>query len=159
MQTIKEKLNDMSHMRKAKAQAKEEEKEEVDLAKTRIQVAKEVRLAREAEAAMDLHVNKAAEKVAQQEAKYSHSKNANQLPTDAIIDPDYGASLGNEGYSTPHQTCGEDCQGPYTGHGTTSKLASNAAATGTGNLASNTAAIGTGYPTNTAGGPPTNNIL
>ncbi|CAA0842493.1 Unknown protein [Striga hermonthica] len=44
--------------------------EEKELAKTRVQVAHEVRMAREAEAAMDLHVNRAAEKAAQAEQKY-----------------------------------------------------------------------------------------
>ncbi|KAK2992527.1 hypothetical protein RJ640_002421 [Escallonia rubra] len=78
MQAIKEKFNDMSAMRKAKAEAKEEEKGEKDLAKARVEVAHEVRLAREAEAAMDLHVNKAADKVAQQEAKHSPD-NTDQL--------------------------------------------------------------------------------
>ncbi|KAI3444876.1 hypothetical protein Pfo_001541, partial [Paulownia fortunei] len=53
----------MSAMRKAKAEAKEEEKAEKELAKSRIQVAHEVRMAREAEAEMDHHVNKAAKKV------------------------------------------------------------------------------------------------
>lgn len=41
------------------------------MAKARMEVAHEVRLAKESEAAMDLHVHKAAEKVARHEEKYS----------------------------------------------------------------------------------------
>ncbi|KAJ8573455.1 hypothetical protein K7X08_009966 [Anisodus acutangulus] len=89
MQAIKEKFNDMSAMRKAKAEAKEEEKAEKELAKARVEVAHEVRLAREAEAAMDLHVNKAAEKIAQEEQKHVH--NINELGT---LDP-YAANFTN----------------------------------------------------------------
>ncbi|MCD7449388.1 hypothetical protein HAX54_051819 [Datura stramonium] len=72
MQAIKEKFSDMSTMRKAKAEAKAEEKAEKELAKVRVEVAHEVRLAREAEAAMDMHVNKAAEKIAREEEKHIH---------------------------------------------------------------------------------------
>ncbi|KAK4414350.1 hypothetical protein Salat_2848000 [Sesamum alatum] len=64
MQAIKEKLNDITATRRAKAEAKEEEKAEKDLAKARMEVAREVRMAREAEAEMDHHVNKAIEKAA-----------------------------------------------------------------------------------------------
>ncbi|KAL2514080.1 late embryogenesis abundant protein 18-like [Forsythia ovata] len=60
MQAIKEKLNGMTSMHKAKAEAKEEEKAEKEIAKVQVEVAHEVRQAREAEAAMDLHVQKAA---------------------------------------------------------------------------------------------------
>ncbi|KAL0410861.1 UNVERIFIED_CONTAM: hypothetical protein Slati_3675800 [Sesamum latifolium] len=70
MQAIKEKLNDMNEMRKARAEAKEEEKAEKELAKTRLEVAHEVRLAKEAEAAMDLHIARAAEKMAEHEQKH-----------------------------------------------------------------------------------------
>ncbi|XP_011093450.1 late embryogenesis abundant protein 18-like [Sesamum indicum] len=70
MQAIKEKLNDMNEMRKAKAEAKDEEKAEKELAKARLEVAHEVRMAREAEAAMDLHVARAAEKMAEHERKH-----------------------------------------------------------------------------------------
>ncbi|XP_059311092.1 late embryogenesis abundant protein 6-like [Lycium barbarum] len=88
MQAIKEKFNDMSAMRKAKAEAKEEEKAEKELAKARVEVAHEVRLAREAEAAMDLHVNKAAEKIAHEEEKHVHNIN------EGTLDP-YAASFTN----------------------------------------------------------------
>ena len=43
---------------------------EKEMAKSRIEVAHEVRMAREAEAAMDYHVQKAAEKAAEHEKKY-----------------------------------------------------------------------------------------
>ncbi|KAF9624347.1 hypothetical protein IFM89_010373 [Coptis chinensis] len=61
MQAVKEKLSDMATMRKVKSDAKAEEQAEKDLAKTRIEVAKEIRKAKEAEAGMDLHVAKAGE--------------------------------------------------------------------------------------------------
>ncbi|PIN01859.1 hypothetical protein CDL12_25624 [Handroanthus impetiginosus] len=70
MQAIKEKLNDMSAMRRAKAEAKEEEKAEKEIAKARLEAVHEIRLAREAEAEMDHHVNKAAQKLVQHERKY-----------------------------------------------------------------------------------------
>ncbi|KAI3418643.1 uncharacterized protein J3R85_013591 [Psidium guajava] len=66
MQAIKEKLSDMSHTRKVKAEARAEEKAEKEYAKARAAVAHEVRLAREAEAEMDKHVTKA-ERLAQKE--------------------------------------------------------------------------------------------
>ncbi|KAL7126187.1 hypothetical protein ABFS83_14G168600 [Erythranthe nasuta] len=72
MQAIKDKLNDLSAMRKAKAEAREEEKAEKELAKARVEVAHEVRMAKEAEAAMDLHVHKAVEKAAEHERKQHH---------------------------------------------------------------------------------------
>uniref|UniRef100_A0A2N9GFH6 Uncharacterized protein n=1 Tax=Fagus sylvatica TaxID=28930 RepID=A0A2N9GFH6_FAGSY len=71
MQAVKEKLHDMSEMRKAKAQAKAEEKAEKDIAKARMDVAHEVRLAKEAEAEMELHVAKAGEKVEKEAAKHA----------------------------------------------------------------------------------------
>lgn len=46
---------------------------EKELAKARVEVAHEVRLAREAEAAMDLHVAKAGEKAEREMAKYAHT--------------------------------------------------------------------------------------
>ncbi|XP_022745137.1 late embryogenesis abundant protein 6-like [Durio zibethinus] len=61
MQAIREKLHDMSEMRKAKAEAKAEEKVEKDIAKARMGIAHEVRMAKEAEAEMDLHAAKAGE--------------------------------------------------------------------------------------------------
>ncbi|KAJ4825844.1 hypothetical protein Tsubulata_023354 [Turnera subulata] len=78
MQAVKEKLHDMSAMRKAKADAKAEEKAEKDLAKARLEVAHEVRLAREAEAEMALHAAKAGEKVDKEMAK-QHQPSADQL--------------------------------------------------------------------------------
>ncbi|CAI0447630.1 unnamed protein product [Linum tenue] len=66
MQAVKEKIQDMKDMRKAKAEAKAEEKAEQEVAKARMEVAKEVRLAREAQAEMQLHVAKAGEKAVTQ---------------------------------------------------------------------------------------------
>ncbi|KAL3516719.1 hypothetical protein ACH5RR_023621 [Cinchona calisaya] len=99
----------MRHMRKAKAEAKEEEKEEKELSKTRVQIAKDVRLAREAEATMDLHGNKAVEKVAHQEAKYAEHSNSEHFLTDSIKDS-YGSTLCNDGHSTDQQIYRENLQ-------------------------------------------------
>ncbi|KAI4353766.1 hypothetical protein L6164_002694 [Bauhinia variegata] len=68
MQAIKEKIQDMNDMRKAKAEAKAEEKAEKELAKARTNIAHEVRLAKEAEAAMHMHANKPATENATMEA-------------------------------------------------------------------------------------------
>ncbi|KAK4416126.1 hypothetical protein Salat_2720000 [Sesamum alatum] len=70
MQAIKDKLNGMNEMRKAKAGAKEQEKVEKISAKARLEVAHEVRLAREAEAAMDLHLARAGEKMMEHARKH-----------------------------------------------------------------------------------------
>ncbi|CAH9127178.1 unnamed protein product [Cuscuta epithymum] len=85
MQAIKEKLNDMSAIRKAKTAAKEEEKAEKEYAKARMEVAHEVRMAREKEAEMDYYVAKAADKAAQHEAKHCHD-DAEQPPPSASAD-------------------------------------------------------------------------
>ncbi|CAN4110525.1 unnamed protein product [Withania somnifera] len=90
MQAIKDKFNDMSAMRKAKAEAKEEEKAEKELAKARVEAAHEIRLAKEAEAAMHLHVNKAAEKIAREEEKHINEPLGGTLD----LDP-YAASFTN----------------------------------------------------------------
>lgn len=117
-------------------------KEEKELAKTRVEVAKEVRMAREAEAAMDLHVNKAAEKVANQEAKCAQNLNADQLSGDTLQDP-YGRGFCNDDYSSTHSTYGENIrQDPY--------------GPNTGNLGSNTT-LEASYPTNYRTGVPPNN--
>ncbi|GAV90037.1 LEA_1 domain-containing protein, partial [Cephalotus follicularis] len=70
MQCVKEKLEDMSAMRKVKAEAKAEEKAEKELAKARMEVAHEVRLAKEAQAAMELHVQRAGQKAEKEVAKH-----------------------------------------------------------------------------------------
>ena len=51
---------------------------EKDLAKSRADVAHEIRLAKEAEAAMDRHVNKAIEKAANYDAKVAEDKQASR---------------------------------------------------------------------------------
>ncbi|KAK3195305.1 hypothetical protein Dsin_026615 [Dipteronia sinensis] len=88
MQAVKEKLQDMSAMRKVKAEAKAEEKAEKDMAKARMNIAHEVRLAREAEAEMELHVAKAAEKADKELAKHitpdqTHHQNLDDTTTNA----------------------------------------------------------------------------
>ncbi|KAI3826866.1 hypothetical protein L1987_00925 [Smallanthus sonchifolius] len=75
MQAIKDKITDLNATRKARSEAKHEEKAEKDLAKSRAEVAHEIRLAREAEASMDMHVNKAVEKAAQHDAKLAPDNN------------------------------------------------------------------------------------
>ncbi|KAJ4953026.1 hypothetical protein NE237_029858 [Protea cynaroides] len=87
MQAIKEKLQDMSAMRQAKAEAKAEEKEEKEIAKARLDVASEIRKAREAEAEMDLHVKKAAQKVEKEMAKHPELGADDHLPVSAGGDP------------------------------------------------------------------------
>ncbi|KAK0580435.1 hypothetical protein LWI29_001962 [Acer saccharum] len=80
MQAVKEKLQDMSAMRKVKAEAKAEEKAEKDMAKARMNIAHEIRLAREAEAEMELHVAKAADKADKEIAKHSTPHHATNAP-------------------------------------------------------------------------------
>ncbi|KAI3683124.1 hypothetical protein L1987_83624 [Smallanthus sonchifolius] len=75
MQAIKDKITDLNATRKARSEARHEEKAEKDLAKSRTEVAHEIRLAREAEASMDMHVNKAVEKAAQHDAKLAPDNN------------------------------------------------------------------------------------
>ncbi|KAI4355993.1 hypothetical protein L6164_000047 [Bauhinia variegata] len=71
MQTVKEKIQDMKEMRQAKAEAKAEEKAEKELAKARVEIAHEVRLAKEAEAAMDMHADKAIKRADAETEKYA----------------------------------------------------------------------------------------
>ncbi|XP_050237369.1 late embryogenesis abundant protein 6-like [Mercurialis annua] len=90
MQAVKEKLHDMSAMRKAKADAKAEEKGEKELAKARVEIAHEVRMAREAEAEMELHVAKAGEKAHKEIAKHNDTgatgaPSTTTTPTGSII--------------------------------------------------------------------------
>ncbi|KAL2511570.1 late [Abeliophyllum distichum] len=142
MQAIKEKLNDMGAMRKAKAEAKEEENAEKELAKARVEVAHEVRMAREAEAAMDLHVSKAVDKVAEHDRKHAHdSTNHEQHSVDNKQNPNL-SNPSNVGHSTD-PTYGEGTQAPYI--------------TDMADLGS--AAAGTGGPTSRPGGRPANNLL
>ncbi|EEF35918.1 late embryogenesis abundant protein 6 [Ricinus communis] len=91
MQAIKEKLHDLNTMRKAKAEAKAEEKAHKELAKARVDIAREVRLAREAEAEMELHVAKAGEMAEKEIAKHvseDHKATAhNALPGATAASP------------------------------------------------------------------------
>ncbi|KAF5732809.1 late embryogenesis abundant protein [Tripterygium wilfordii] len=78
MQAVKDKLHDMSEMRKVKAEAKAEEKAEKELAKARMDIAHEVRMAKEAEAEMELHVSKAGVRAQREIEKHTNQKpNAN----------------------------------------------------------------------------------
>ncbi|XP_047336082.1 late embryogenesis abundant protein 6-like [Impatiens glandulifera] len=73
MQAVKEKLNDIIEIRKAKADAKAEEKAEKDLAKVRLEIAHEIRLAKEAEAEMQFHAAKAEKLLGKEIEKISES--------------------------------------------------------------------------------------
>ncbi|KAL7126003.1 hypothetical protein ABFS83_14G155400 [Erythranthe nasuta] len=161
MQAIKEKLSDINAMRKAKAEAKEEERAEKELAKVKGQVAYEVRMAREAEAAMDRHVSKAAEKAAEYERKHHHhhpsaathgSGNARQDFYDAQEDS-YGGNPSSlsSGYSAS----------PIRGGGAGGALEPAGAAYGreAGGVDSAASAAIMGYTGPAFGGPPTNNKL
>ncbi|KAI9092961.1 hypothetical protein K1719_027484 [Acacia pycnantha] len=81
----------MTALRKAKAEAKAEEKEVKDMAKARVEVAHEVRLAKEAEAAMEIHVSKAEQKVLKEMAKHPPNNSHNKAPPtiNSIDDPSY----------------------------------------------------------------------
>ncbi|KAG6628424.1 late embryogenesis abundant protein 6-like [Carya illinoinensis] len=103
MQAVKDKLQDMNDMRKAKAAAKEEEKAEKDLAKARMEVAHEVRLAKEAEAAMELHVARAGEKAEREEAKHA-PKNPNA--SGAVDSTEKGAMAFGPSCKRPPRTSG-----------------------------------------------------
>ncbi|XP_073307011.1 uncharacterized protein [Primulina huaijiensis] len=138
----------MSAMRKAKAEAKQEEKEEKELAKARVEVAHEVKLAREAEAAMDLHVNKAAGKMAEHERKHPNPTAGARLDTNTPESDAYArnpnSSAASPRYSTNttyRSAHGGDPQDPYArdGFDTTANVVS-----------------GGGYIGNRSGGPPTN---
>ncbi|KAL7083451.1 hypothetical protein ACP275_14G163200 [Erythranthe tilingii] len=166
MQAIKEKLSDINAMRKAKAEAKEEERAEKELAKVKGQVAYEVRMAREAEAAMDRHVSKAAEKAAEYERKHHHhhpaaathdSGNARQDFYDAQAEDSYGGN--------PNSLSSEYSASPIRGGGAAEHsgraLEPAGAAYGreAGGVDSAASAAIMGYTGPAFGGPPTNNKL
>lgn len=70
------------------------EQAEKELAKARVEVAHEVRLAREAEAAMDLHVAKAGMKAEKEMAKYADTHtNTFVAPGGTVTPPDYSANV------------------------------------------------------------------
>lgn len=100
------------------------------MAKARVDIAHEVRLAREAEASMELHVAKAGKKAEREIAK--HTANHNQPPHSVGRQND-----GPAGTNDPHghQVCPNNPAG------------------------SSTAATGLKNTTNTAGAPPKNNQL
>ncbi|KAK7401393.1 hypothetical protein VNO78_12829 [Psophocarpus tetragonolobus] len=91
MQAVKEKLQDFNAARKAKAEARAEEKTEKEIAKARKDVAHEVRLAKEAEATMDLHVAKAG-KIAEREIS-KHASNNNPNVDSNNMNPTYAATI------------------------------------------------------------------
>lgn len=106
------------------------------MAKARVDVAHEVRLAREAEAAMDIHVNKAAEKVAQHERKHAQDSTNRQQ---------YGVENSSNPSNVGHSTV------PTHGEGT------QAAAYGWD--MADLGSAGTGGPTSMPGGPPAKHLL
>ncbi|KAG2372030.1 hypothetical protein LR48_Vigan05g074300 [Vigna angularis] len=66
MQAVKEKIMNLNATRKARQEARAEERAEKEIAKARMDVAREIRLAKEAEAEMDLHVANAGKRVDQE---------------------------------------------------------------------------------------------
>ncbi|CAK7349251.1 unnamed protein product [Dovyalis caffra] len=117
MQAIKDKLNDMSTMRKVKAEAKAEEKAEKEMAKTRMDVAHEVRLAKEAEGQMELHVAKAEKKIEREIAKHelddgnidNNAFQNNNINMDGNVNnygsQDYNANNHGAGYASQNDDC------------------------------------------------------
>ncbi|KAF5175656.1 hypothetical protein FRX31_034758 [Thalictrum thalictroides] len=97
MQAVRDKLSEIATMKHVKADARAEEKAEKEIAKTRMEVAKEVRKAKEAEAEMDLHVAKAGEKVQRQIEK--HMTDLQHDPLVAIANDHHGHSSENIGHS------------------------------------------------------------
>ncbi|CAK8541252.1 unnamed protein product [Lathyrus sativus] len=88
MQAVKDKLHDMNFMRKAKAEAKAEEKAEKEIVQARKDIAHEVRLAKEAEVAMDLHVTKAGEIAKKEIEKHAPiDPNANSVDQGSSMQP------------------------------------------------------------------------
>ncbi|PIN15878.1 hypothetical protein CDL12_11483 [Handroanthus impetiginosus] len=113
--------------------------EEKELAKARVQVAHEIRMAREAEAAMDLHVNKAAEKVAEHERKHHQPGHAEDIYSQ---EESYGRNPNSPvaGYSSNPMNGG--APDPYAA-----------------NIDSTASTAGTAYTGGRSGGLPTNNNL
>ncbi|KAL1352906.1 hypothetical protein HN51_016875 [Arachis hypogaea] len=85
MQAIKEKIQDIKESRKAKAELKAEEKAEKELAKARMDIAHEARLAKEAEAEMDRHVAKASE-IAEKEITKHQANKSNPMDMSGMDD-------------------------------------------------------------------------
>ncbi|CAO2835185.1 unnamed protein product [Amaranthus hypochondriacus] len=71
MQAVKDKIKEISSIRKAKAEAKEQEKDEKELANAKKNIAKEVRKAKEAEEEMDIHIAKAGKIAEKEMAKHA----------------------------------------------------------------------------------------
>ncbi|XP_054783326.1 late embryogenesis abundant protein 6-like [Prosopis cineraria] len=84
MQAIKEKIQDMKAMKSVKAEARAEEKQEKELAKSHMEIAHEARLAKEAEAEMELHAAKANRKAQKELAKHGAKS-----PNPTVIDPNH----------------------------------------------------------------------
>ncbi|CAN6587694.1 unnamed protein product [Malus baccata var. baccata] len=80
MQAVKDKINEMGALRKVKEEARAEERAEKEIAKARVDVAHEVRLAKEAEAAMSLHVAMAGE-IARSGDKAAHEHEIKAMHT------------------------------------------------------------------------------
>ncbi|XP_062000974.1 late embryogenesis abundant protein 6-like [Rosa rugosa] len=92
MQAVKDKLGEMTAMKKVKEEARAEEKAEKEIAKARADIAHEVRLAKEAEATMVHHVAKAGE-IARTGEQMANEKLAKLRESD----PAAGAGAGRGG--------------------------------------------------------------
>ncbi|KAL9142242.1 hypothetical protein ABFS82_14G156000 [Erythranthe guttata] len=154
MQAIKEKLSDINAMRKAKAEAKEEERAEKELAKVKGQVAYEVRMAREAEAAMDRHVSKAAEKAAEYERKHHHHHPAAATNGSGNARQDYYDAQEDSYGGNPNSLSSEYSASPIRGGVDSAAYGREA-----GGVDSAASAAIMGYTGPAFGGPPTNNKL
>lgn len=84
---------------------------EKELAKSRAEVAHEIRLAKEAEASMDMHVNKAVEKAAQHDAKLAPDKQHDHGKADGL-NTHHGAANS----SSTDQSAGGDKSSNIPGH-------------------------------------------
>ncbi|XP_047976424.1 uncharacterized protein LOC125218729 [Salvia hispanica] len=113
MQAIKDKITDMKELHKAKAEAREVEKAERQDAKNRLAVVHQVAKARKAEAAMDYHVQKAAEKAA--EVQEDVASGGAQLPSAEELDDSLSYSQ-NEASAPPSQDLYSGGAHPDSGH-------------------------------------------
>ncbi|XAR54251.1 hypothetical protein NMG60_11029297 [Bertholletia excelsa] len=122
MQAIKDKINDMKEMQKVKAEIKAEEKAEKDLAKARTDIAHEMRLAKEAEAEMELHVAKAGRRVDREIAKQADNQSlqSNRNLNTAVTDNEAHAHAQNPSSTTTIITTTTNST---TGVGNASKMA------------------------------------
>ncbi|KAM5554312.1 late embryogenesis abundant protein 6 [Rosa sericea] len=96
MQAVKDKLGEMTAMKKVKEEARAEEKAEKEIAKARADIAHEVRLAKEAEATMAHHVAKAGE-IARTGEQMANEQLAKLRESDPAAGAGSGAGAGRGG--------------------------------------------------------------